>query len=1148
MSSTKTPYTPKVIEDKWAKVWDETKAFKAEGIDSSKPKVHVLDMFPYPSGEGLHIGHAKVFTASDVYARFKRMQGYNVLHATGWDAFGLPAEQYALKNKVHPKDTTKKNTDTFRRQMKLLGLSYDWDREINTTDPNFYKWTQWIFLQLWNKGLVKEVYEPINWCPSCKTGLANEDLEGNACERCGTIVEKKPLRQFSIEITKYAEKLLDGLNDLDWKESVKDLERNWIGKSEGAEIEFQLKKSETPSRPEYIDNVQPPKDGLETTNRKGVMIIIKHWNEDKYLLNISEKYNWKILFTGGIEEGESVYEAARREVLEETGFKDIESVQKVNFAHTDNFERVHKGDNARVEQTNVFVKLASDSQVDRSAEESVAHQLEWHTREEMSELINRRNHKFVFDFATTGDYSDFENVFSGYKTENYFGINKTFTVFTTRPDTLFGCTYCVLAPENVLVSEMLAGGQIENKEEVEKYIEEVKLKTEIERSAEGREKTGVELKGVKAVNPANNEEVPIFIADYVLASYGTGAIMAVPAHDERDFEFAKKYNLPIIEVVYPVYGKANENSEWRSTVSAFVRRQDGKFLALKWKQFDWLSVPVGGIEDGESAQSAAEREVLEETGYKTTFVRLLGGKVESHFFADNKKVWRSRLDQPVLLELCVQEQETVSDEEKDRYDSLWFDATELIKKITHEYNAVGLVRYVIGNDLYTGSGKLYNSNEFNGMDSEEAKKAITEFVGGKMVTKYKLRDWVFARQRYWGEPFPLVHVMEKNEIGEEVKKIYPVDESDLPVVLPDVKDYEPTGTGESPLANIEEWVNVEGYITDEGTFKLLPNEESTPDGKQVIKARRETNTMPQWAGSSWYWLRYMDPKNSERFVGRGEEKYWGQVDIYLGGMEHATRHLIYGRFWHRFLYDIGELTTPEPFKRLEAVGLVLGEGGVKMSKRLGNVINPDDVADQWGVDTLRTYILFMGPYHDSVAWNSKNLIGPRRFLERVWAMQYELCEGELSKETNILLNQTIKKLTEDNEALRFNTGVSAIMILFNALEKETVSRETYLTFLKLLAPYAPFMTEEIWQSLRQEGSIHHALWPTFDSAQLESASVTVAVQYNGRVRDTVEVSNNATQAEVEQAVRESASFAKWVGEQEIKKVIFVPNKIINLIV
>jgi leucyl-tRNA synthetase len=815
----KKDYKPKEIEDKWQKIWEESELYKLpdlKSLDKSKPKMHVLDMFPYPSGEGLHVGHSKIFTASDVYARMKRMQGYNVLHATGWDAFGLPAEQYAIKNKVNPKISTQKNIDTFRRQMKMLGLSYDWSREVNTTSPEFYKWTQWIFLKLWEKGLVKEVYEPINWCPSCKTGLANEDLEDGTCERCHSVVEKKPLRQYSIEITKYADKLLSGLDDLPWKENIKDLQRNWIGKSEGAEIDFEIKASEFESK---------------------------------------------------------------------------------------------------------------------------------------------------------------------------------FTIFTTRPDTLFGCTYCVLSPEHVLVSEMLQTDVVENKIDVEKYIQEVKNKTEIERTALGKEKTGVKLEGVYAINPANKKQVPVYIADYVLANYGTGAIMAVPAHDERDYEFAKKFSIQILDVPF-------------------------------------------------------------------------------------------------------------------------VDVVEVLK-----------------------------------------------LTGGKMVSKYKLRDWVFARQRYWGEPFPLVHIHD----GVGNKNILTVDEADLPVLLPDVEDYEPTGTGESPLANIDEWVNVRGYITDKNTFKVVEknNEEeftkSNPS-KEIVNAKRETNTMPQWAGSSWYWLRYMDPRNTERFVGVEEEKYFGQVDMYLGGLEHATRHLIYARFWHQFLYDIGELATPEPFGRLEAVGLVLAEGGSKMSKRSGNVINPDDIAGKWGVDTLRLYLLFMGPYHDSVSWNSNNLIGPRRFIERVWAMGEMVNNEFVDKESVIVeLNKTIKKVTEDNEKLSYNTGVSQLMILLNTIEKENVyeggikgvSFETYKTLLKLLSVYCPFVTEEIWANLGQQDSIHLAEWPHHDEAKIVDANVKIAFQVNGKLRDLIEVPADSLQEYVQEQLLSNEMYKKWVTGSEIgeaKKVIFVKNKIINFIV
>ncbi len=798
----KIPYEPKDIEKKWQDVWEKNNLYKSE-IDKTKTKMHVLDMFPYPSGEGLHAGHAKIFGASDIYARMKRMQGFNVLKVQGYDAFGLPAEQFAIKNKVNPKISTKKNTENFERQMRRLGLSYDWSRSVNTTDPKFYKWTQWIFKQLYKDGLCFESHEPINWCPSCKTGLANEDLEDGKCERCGSVVEKKPIRQWVIKITDYAEKLLSGVDNLNWKESIKEMQRNWIGKSEGAEIDFRLSTSQT------------------------------------------------------------------------------------------------------------------------------------------------------------------------------------FTVFTTRPDTLFGCTYCVFAPENKLVEELLNNNLINNGNEVKKYILEVKDKSEIERTSSGKEKTGVKLEGVFAINPANQKEVPVYIADYVLNNYGTGAIMAVPAHDERDFEFAKKFDIEIIEL----------------------------------EKFE--------------------------------------------------------------------------------------DKNEIVKK-----------------------------------------------VGGKMVTKYKLRDWVFARQRYWGEPFPIVF--------DENHNPFVVADSELPVILPDVESYEPTGDGESPLKNIQEWVEVNGKINSEGEF------ESDENGKIFY---RETNTMPQWAGSSWYWLRYMDPHNDQEMVNKEIEKYWGDVDIYLGGMEHATRHLIYGRFWNQFLFDKKIISTPEPFKRLEAVGLVLGEGGMKMSKRLGNVINPDDIADIFGVDTLRLYIAFAGDYHDDYTWDTKAIVGPRRFIERVWNMQYKIQtppslpsieEGNSSPNIKLttLLHQTIKKVSNDYEKLQFNTAVAQMMTFINAYDKnENIDLESYKTLLKLLAPICPFVTEEIWESLTPalsigEGamqSIHQEEWPKYDELQTIDKVVNIAIQINGKLRDTFSIATDSPDVEVLEVAKNREQYKKWVGEVEPKKIIVIKNKIVNVV-
>ena len=798
-------YDHKLIEKKWQDVWTEAELYGTLE-DKSKPKCYVLDMFPYPSGEGLHTGHARIYTASDVYARYKRLSGFSVLHPTGWDAFGLPAEQYAIKNKIHPREAVNKNVATFRRQMQALGFSYDWEREVDTTDPAFYKWTQWIFLKMFEKGLAYESYEPINWCPSCQTGLANEDLEDGRCERCGTPIEKKPMRQWVLRITDYADKMLEGLEELPlWPYAVKEAQRNWIGRSQGAEIDFKIKDSD--------------------------------------------------------------------------------------------------------------------------------------------HLV---------------------------------------TVFTTRPDTLFGATYVVLAPETKLLDELRE--KILNWDEVSLYCDEVKQRTEIERTTEGREKTGVRLEGVTTINPANGEELPIFIADYVLGHYGTGAVMAVPAHDERDFEFAKKYELPIVMVVCP--------------------------------HFPNPSCPI----------------------------------------LDN---------------------------------------------------------------AYTGEGKLVMSGAFDGMSNEDAKKKITDFVKGRFVTKYRLKDWVFSRQRYWGEPIPLIHC--------EKCGIVPVPEKDLPVLLPEVESYTPTGSGESPLADIPEWVNM-----------VCP--------KCGGKGKRETNTMPQWAGSSWYYLRYIDPKNSDQIFSQEKERVWMPVDVYVGGMEHATRHLIYARFWHKFLYDLGIVSTKEPFVRLESVGLVLGEGGIKMSKRLGNVVNPDTVIESYGADTLRLYEMFMGPFSQAGAWSTESIVGPRRFLERVWRLQEKVDEHDKNK-IESLLHRTIKKVGDDIESFSFNTAISTLMILVNEMEKlSVVPRVSYETLLVLLAPFAPHITEELWGQLGNEKSIHLAGWPTYDDTKCSEREATIVIQVNGKVRDTIIVPTDTDEVLLREMVLVRPAVIKWVNGKEIKKVIVVKDRLVNIVV
>jgi leucyl-tRNA synthetase len=814
-------YDHKKIEKKWQKRW------QADGLyltsdDRTKEKVYVLDMFPYPSGEGLHVGHPKGYIATDVYSRMKRMQGKNVLHPMGWDAFGLPAEQYALKNKVHPRTAVEKNVARFKEQLKKIGFNYDWGREISTTDPQFYRWTQWIFKQIFRAGLAYESHEPINWCPSCKTGLSNEDLEGGACERCGTPVEKKALRQWVIRITEYADRLLSDLELLpEWPESIKESQRNWIGRSEGAEITFALL------------NVPGQEDGKNSV-----------------------------------------------------------------------------------------------------------------------------------------------------------------TVFTTRPDTLFGATYVAISAE-LAKKWMDAGWKMAPA--VSMFVEKT-LKEETTREyGVIPEKEGIDT-GIKARNPANGELIPVWVANYVLSGYGSGAIMAVPAHDERDWEFAQKYSLPIRKVIKPLQN----------------------------------ITPTG---------------------------------------------------------------------------------------------------------CYTGGGMLINSGKFDDMASEEAKTAITEMVGGKMTTTYKLKDWVFARQRYWGEPFPIVF--------DENHNAYAVADTELPVLLPEVESYEPTGTGESPLANIRDWVEVWGRINAEGEFESLPT--GDPRGKRFT---RETNTMPQWAGSSWYYLRFMDPANTDAFVGKQAEAYWGPVDVYVGGAEHATRHLIYARFWHKFLFDKGFVSSREPFLRLHNVGLIQASDGRKMSKRYGNVVNPDDIVERFGADTLRVYEMFMGPFSQSIAWSTENMMGARRFIERVWRMAERVSDTHKpNPETRAQLHQTVKKVSEDIERFAFNTAISQMMILLNAFEKEgAISSSDWKTFLRLLAPFAPHITEELWDALGEKISIHIAEWPGYD-AQLAMNSVRpVAVQVNGKLRATLSVDAQAAKEEVLAKARALPHVAKYLNGRMVKQEIYIPGRIINFVV
>ena len=796
------------IEKKWQRYWEEHKTFKTTE-DDDKKNYYALDMFPYPSGQGLHVGHPEGYTATDIMARMKRMQGYNVLHPMGWDAFGLPAEQYALNTGNSPREFTKKNVNNFRRQIKSLGLSYDWDREVNTTDPAYYKWTQWIFEQLYKKGLAYEAEVPVNWSPDLGTVVANEEVIDGKTERGGFPVIRKPMRQWVLKITAYADRLIDDLDDLDWPEAIKEQQRNWIGRSVGAAINF-------------------PVSGDENT---------------------------------------------------------------------------------KIE------------------------------------------------------------------------------VFSTRPDTIFGVAALVLAPEHELVKQLTTP---EHENEVEAYIEKISHKSDLERTDLAKDKTGV-FTGSYVVNPVSGEKLPIWIADYVLNSYGTGAVMVVPAHDERDHEFAQKFDLPIVQVIE-------------------------------------------------------------------------GGDVQK--------------------------------------------------------------------EAYTGDGVHINSDFLNGMDKDEAIDAINNWleengVGEKKVN-YRLRDWLFSRQRYWGEPIPVIHW----EDGETTL----VPEDELPLYLPKATDIKPSGTGESPLANLDDWVNV---VDENGR-----------------KGRRETNTMPQWAGSSWYFLRYIDPHNNHEVADYEKLKEWLPVNLYVGGAEHAVLHLLYARFWHKFLYDLGVVPTKEPFQKLVNQGMILGSNHEKMSKSKGNVVNPDDIVEQYGADTLRLYEMFMGPLDASIPWSEEGLGGAHKFINRVWNLLIDENDNLRDRVTTInnhdldkIYNETVKKVTEDYEAMHFNTAISQLMVFVNnAYKADSLPLEYVEGLVKLLSPVVPHITEELWSKFGHVGSIAYAKWPTYDESKLVEDVVEIVVQINGKVRQHLQVSKDASREELQDLALNDERIKQELADKEIKKVIAVPGKLVSIVV
>lgn len=799
-------YNPHVIEKKWQEFWNENKTFKSE-MDENKEKFYALVEFPYPSGQGLHVGHPRPYTALDIVARKRRLQGEDVLYPMGWDAFGLPTENYAIKHKIHPADVTRDNVARFKAQLQSIGFSFDWDREINTTDPEYYKWTQWIFLKFFEKGLAYKKESSVNWCPSCLVGLANEEVVNGECERCGAHVEHKVKDQWMLKITEYADKLIDDLELVDYPEKVKQSQINWIGRSHGLEVDFSI-------------------------------------NE----------------------------------------------------------------------------------------------------------------------------------------------VDDKIKIYTTRPDTLYGSTFLVVSAEHPILKKY--ADKIENLDEIKDYQHQSSLKSDFERSELNKEKTGVEIKGLTVTNPVSKEEIPVWVSDYVLMTYGTGAVMASPAHDERDYEFANKFELPIRQVI-----------------------------------------------DGGDISKEAHTDIA--------------------------------------------------------------------------------------------NGTLINSGEMNGMNVEEAIEFISNKLEnegiGKRTTNYKLRDWVFSRQRYWGEPIPVVYCEDCGWVA--------VPEEDLPVKLPEVDNYSPTATGESPLSEIDEWVN-------------------TTCPKCGKEAKRETDTMPQWAGSSWYYLRYTDPNNTEELASEKALKHYGPVDWYNGGMEHTTLHLLYSRFWHKFLYDLGLVYNKEPYMKRTSHGMILGDNGEKMSKSRGNVINPDDIVNEYGADTMRTYEMFIGDFEKDAPWSDDGVKGCRRFLERVWNLQDILVEGEeYSEDMETLFHKTIEKVSNDYENLKYNTAIAQLMTLQNELKaKGSVNRAEFTTFLILLNPVAPHITTEIWDRIGNDGYIHEASWPIFDKEKTKESNINLPVQISGKMRGTVEVSADASEEEVMAEIEKTEIYEKFISGKEVVKRIFVPGKIVNIVV
>lgn len=1123
-------YNHKDIERKWQEKWQTDGLYNVPDKVEGKENFYTLVEFPYPSGN-LHIGHWYAFAVPDIFARFKRMQGHNVLYPIGFDSFGLPAENAAIKRGLDPRKWTYENIDYMSGQLRSMGNMFDWNRKVVTSDPEYYKWTQWLFIEFFKKGLAYKKPGLVNWCPSCQTVLANEQVVDGACERCGTEVTKKDLEQWYFKITDYAERLLSDLDNLGWPEQIKDSQRNWIGKSEGAEFNFRLKTKK--KRPRFV--VLHGFEGSAHTNfipwlkealgKQGYEVEApelpnshdpKESEQVEYVLNNCTLDEHTVLI------GHSLGAVVGMKVLMKLD-KPISGFVAVAAAIDSEFPNVKEAPYHKNFSWSIDYSLVQKNASNRIA--VLSDTRETNRKSYLQYLSKKLDAAFIEAESNEEHFTDTE------EPAILDAVTPQIKVFTTRPDTLFGVTYIVLAPEHPWVQELLE--HVDNTEEVKKYIQATAKKTEIERTDAKKEKTGVELKGVTATNPATGEEISVWVADYVLAHYGTGAVMAVPAHDERDFSFARKYDLPIKYVVLPqkpdpsnphVPGK---DVVFRNSVIALVTSpKDNSVLILRWKKHPWTTFVMGGIEEGEDMVEGALREIQEETGYKNVkFIKQICGPVQSEYYAAHKEQNRVSHSYPLLFELIDEEKEEISEEEASIHDIEWMPLDKVCAEdITHVEADVILESLRNGEKAYTGEGILNNSGEFNKTPSFEAREKIVERFGIKKTT-YKLRDWLLSRQRYWGCPIPIVYDPEGNP--------HPVPEEHLPWVLPeDDIDLKPKGT--SPLGSSKELVERTKKIFGEG---WMP----------------EIDTMDTFVDSSWYFLRYTDPHNEKEFASKEKLKNWMPVKRYSGGAEHTTMHLLYSRFFHKALYDLGLVNEAEPYTNRMNRGLILGPDGNKMSKSKGNVIDPDEFVEKVGSDTVKMYLAFIGPYNEvgQYPWDLGGIAGLRRFLERSLKLMKKVVDGaEDTEEVVTLLHNTIKKVTADVEEYKFNTAISALMILLNRLEKEDViSPETGQYFVRLLAPFAPHLAEEMWQEcLGNRESVHLMEWPKHDEQKIQEKTITYAVQVNGKTRATIDVEKILTKDKIIELSTESKGVKERIEGKEIIKKIFIPGRLINFVV